>query len=91
MEPMTAETREQIRAETRNETGTMPPCPFCQRFRVQRSDYVRCCLCGVNWLDGEDLDHDPRIERWDKLLAGMKATASVKARDSHSASPAASR
>ena len=36
-----------------DETGDMPPCPFCQRARVQRSDYLRCCRCGINWLDSE--------------------------------------
>ena len=49
--------------ERLNEPGTMPPCPFCQRPRVQRSDYVRCNLCGTNWLEGEDLTKDPRSQR----------------------------
>ena len=68
-----------------NEPGTMPPCPFCQRPRVQRSDYVRCCRCGANWLDGEDLSKDPRIARYRQMVeagrahlksAGQKATES---------------
>lgn len=51
-----------------NEPGTMPPCPFCGIARHQRSDYVRCQPCGINWLDGEDLDKDPRIARHAEFL-----------------------
>ena len=29
------------------------PCPFCQKPRSQRSDYVRCSPCGINWLQSE--------------------------------------
>ena len=29
------------------------PCPFCQKPRSQRSDYIRCSPCGVNWLQSE--------------------------------------
>ena len=49
--------------ERLNEPGTMPPCPFCQRMRVQRSDYVRCNPCGLNWLKGEDLSKNPHLSR----------------------------
>ena len=56
-----------------DETGDMPPCPFCQRARVQRSDYVRCCRCGVNWLDGEDLSKDPRNERYRQMVEAGRA------------------
>ena len=32
------------------------PCPFCQETeKTQRSDYIRCSRCGLNWLDGEDI------------------------------------
>jgi ribosomal protein L37AE/L43A len=62
-----------------NERGTEPPCPLCQRPRVRRSDYIRCNPCGTNWLDGEDLSKDPRIERHTQLIAslrmGQRATA----------------
>jgi len=51
------------------EVGTMAPCPWCGRRRVQRSDYVRCIPCGVNWLNGEDMSKDPRAER---LAASMR-------------------
>ena len=39
------------------------PCPFCGLPRSQRSDYIRCQPCGVNWLPGEDLSRDPRLTR----------------------------
>lgn len=44
------------------------PCPFCQRPRSQRSDYIRCQPCGVNWLQEEMhlpnyLSRDPRLSR----------------------------
>ena len=52
-----------IREERLNEPGTMPPCPFCQRPRVQRSDYVRCNPCGLNWLHGENLSLNPHLSR----------------------------
>ena len=60
---MTAELREQLRQDRLNEAGTEPPCPFCQKPRVKRSDYIRCNSCGVNWLDGEDISKNPAIER----------------------------
>lgn len=59
---------QEARQAVMDETGDMPPCPFCQRARVQRSDYVRCCRCGVNWLDGEDLSKDPRSERYRQMV-----------------------
>jgi hypothetical protein len=43
------------------------PCPFCGRPRSQRSDYIRCTPCGMNWLQGEELSKDPRIERFNKV------------------------
>lgn len=43
--------------------GTESPCPFCGVPRVERSDYIRCCGCGINWLAGEDLKSDPRAQR----------------------------
>lgn len=33
--------------------GDLAPCPFCGVPRVRRTDYVRCCRCGINWLDQE--------------------------------------
>jgi ribosomal protein L37AE/L43A len=70
-------TTEQEREAYLNEPGTMPPCPFCQRPRVQRSDYVRCNPCGINWLDGEDLNRNPKAERWEKFLAAARSTRST--------------
>lgn len=60
---MEAELRELLRQDRLNEPGTMPPCPFCQRARVQRSDYVRCNPCGLNWLEGENLALSPHLSR----------------------------
>lgn len=65
---LTEEDRELLREARRNDPGTEPPCPFCQRPRVKRSDYIRCNPCGVNWLMEEMhlpnyLNRDPRISR----------------------------
>ena len=50
---LTYEEQEAGRREKLAEAGTMPPCPFCQRPRVARSDYIRCLPCGINWLADE--------------------------------------
>lgn len=42
---------------------TSLPCPFCGKPRSQRSDYIRCTPCGMNWLQGEDLDRNPKLSR----------------------------
>jgi hypothetical protein len=55
--------------------GGESPCPFCRVPRVRRSDYIRCCHCMVNWLDGEGLEKDPRIERFNKFLADTRAAS----------------
>ena len=44
-------TREQRLAEV----GTKPPCPFCGKPRVQRSSYIRCNPCGMNWGEEQDI------------------------------------
>jgi len=64
----TAELMQTSRAERLAEAGTEPDCPFCQRPRVLRSDYIRCNRCGINWLAEEMhlpdyLNRDPRIAR----------------------------
>jgi len=69
---MTYEQQEQARAERLAEKGTMPPCPLCGRPRVERSDYIRCNPCGVNWLNGENLDKNPKIERYDKMVESQR-------------------
>lgn len=56
---MTYEEQEQARAERLAEVGTMPPCPFCGRPRVERSDYIRCNPCGINWIEGTDWGKRP--------------------------------
>lgn len=53
-------------------------CPFCGLPRCQRSDYVRCSKCGVNWLDGEDLSRDPKIDRYKAMAESLRSTAKVK-------------
>ena len=65
---LTYEQQEANRQDRLNEVGTEPPCPFCKRPRVMRSDYIRCNPCGVNWLAEEMglknyLNLDPRVAR----------------------------
>jgi uncharacterized Zn finger protein (UPF0148 family) len=55
--------------------GKESPCPLCRLPRVRRSDYIRCCRCGVNWISGEALDKDPRTARQRKLVDDMTALA----------------
>lgn len=50
---LTAEEAEAERRIRLAEVGTGPECPFCHRPRVERSDYLRCNPCGVNWLQEE--------------------------------------
>ena len=50
---LTHEQREEARQARLGEVGTLSPCPFCRTPRVQRSDYIRCNPCGINWLDEE--------------------------------------
>ena len=49
--------------QKQNEPGTLSPCPFCGTPRNQRSCYIRCRTCGINWSAGEDLSKDPRLSR----------------------------
>ena len=65
---LTYDEQEAVRKERLNEPGTQAPCPFCQRPRVQRRDYIRCNPCGVNWLDEEMhlpnyLNRNPSVAR----------------------------
>lgn len=74
---MTAQEISEWMAELKREAregGTLTdlPCPFCGKPRSQRSDYIRCQPCGVNWLDEEMhleyqgrpyLSLDPRLVR----------------------------
>ena len=75
METMTHEQQEAARRERLAEVGTEPPCPFCQKPRVSRSDYIRCNKCGANWLNEEMhlpnyLNLDPRTARRVAALMG---------------------
>jgi hypothetical protein len=76
------EEQESLRELRRNEVGTEPPCPFCHKPRVTRSDYIRCNPCGVNCLDQEMhlpnyLDLDPRVARREaaRTVTGTKPAA----------------
>jgi uncharacterized Zn finger protein (UPF0148 family) len=60
--------------------GDQLPCPFCKLPRVKRNSYIRCARCGINWLEGEALDKDPRAARQRKLIEDMAATATSKGR-----------
>lgn len=64
----TLEMQEAARRAARDEPGTEPPCPWCKRPRVLRSDYIRCNGCMTNWLVEEMhlpdyLNLDPRVAR----------------------------
>jgi ribosomal protein L37AE/L43A len=73
---LTAEAMEAARLASINEPGSEPPCPFCGRPRVRRSDYTRCNQCGTNWLDGEDLARDPRNARMRVIASAPMGTKS---------------
>lgn len=71
-----AETMEQLMVKLKREAkdgGELKelPCPLCGRPRSQRSDYIRCTPCATNWMDGENLDKDPRIERFKKMVGAV--------------------
>ena len=53
--------------------GTEEPCPFCKLPRCQRSDYIRCVRCGINWSPGEPLDMDPSVYRDQVRRDGYRA------------------
>lgn len=88
IEMMTLEQSEVARQERLKEIGTEPPCPFCGKARVTRSDYIRCNPCGVNWLNREDISKDPRIQRHAEWLRTM-ATKPTKTGNGSGAPPAA--
>lgn len=87
---LTYENQEANRLERMNEAGTEPSCPFCQKPRVARSDYIRCNPCGVNWLNEEMhlafkgkpyLEVDPRLARSEAVRTAivMQPTADTLA------------
>lgn len=65
------------------EVGTMPACPFCQRPRVQRSTYIRCNPCGMNWFKDQGIMKHPHVKR--------QAISSSEAETDGSAPPAGSK
>lgn len=84
----TAELMSSTRQERLSEKGTEPPCPFCKKPRVSRSDYIRCNPCGVNWLNEEMhlpnyLNRDPRVARSEaaRTRIGTKPTADTSKAD----------
>lgn len=71
-----------------SEVGTEPQCPFCQNPRVERTSYIRCNPCGVNWLNEEMhlpdyLARDPRVVLREAALmaSGTKPTADTSRAD----------
>src|ERR1700687_5287938 len=68
---------EEFRRTLAMEVGTAPDCPFCQRPRVRRGDYIRCNPCGVNWLDQEM--HLPSYLNRNPAAARMVVTVSKPA------------
>jgi len=85
---LTYQDQELNRQERMSEVGTEPPCPFCHQPRVMRSDYVRCNLCGVNWLFEEMhlpnyLSRNPAAARSEaaRMARGTKPTAEQLAAD----------
>lgn len=69
---LTLEDQEANRQDRLSEAGMMPACPFCHKPRVERSDYIRCSPCATNWLDGEDISKDPRIERSSEMVESQR-------------------
>ncbi len=51
---------------------TDQPCPICGLPRSRRSDYVRCQPCGLNWLEGEPLNQNPKNYRWQQFLSVLR-------------------
>jgi hypothetical protein len=43
--------------------GTLSPCPFCKLPRCERSSYIRCSRCGINWSPGDDYSKHPHNVR----------------------------
>ena len=37
------------------------PCPYCNLPRCDRSDYIRCSACGMNWPKGYDASKAPAV------------------------------
>ena len=61
---ISAEVADKVKADrlkSYRKGGDQSSCPFCKVPRFQRSDYVRCCVCGINWPPGDDLNRDPRM------------------------------
>ena len=55
--------------------GDQSPCPFCGIPRVQRTDYIRCCGCGINWSPGENLAKNPKVERYAAMVESQRNKA----------------
>ena len=57
--------------------GSEAPCPFCGLPRCQRSDYIRCSRCAINWSPGLELDRDPRLSGLPRTSRGLGAKEAV--------------
>ena len=72
------------REQLAREVGTESPCPFCGEPRVRRSDYIRCNLDGINWLDEERhlpdyLNRNPAAARSAASMATTPRSAATSA------------
>lgn len=68
--------RERLAYEIAN-GGSECPCPFCGLPRCQRSDYIRCSQCGINWSPGDELDRDPRMSFLPRIARGLGSESEV--------------
>jgi hypothetical protein len=66
------ETKAKVAKEIK-QGGTLAPCPFCRLPRCERSDYIRCSRCGLNWSPGDNLDKHPHNVRMDSKLDAIAA------------------
>jgi len=61
------------------------PCPFCKLPRSQRSDYIRCNPCGINWLNEERhlpnyLNRNPAAARSDARTVAVASKSAGTSR-----------
>ena len=57
--------------------GSEAPCPFCGLPRCERSDYIRCSRCGINWCEGDNLDIHPHLSKVQKQAHRLGSEAKV--------------
>ncbi len=70
--------KDQLKRETKvGGALTSLPCPFCGLPRCERSSYIRCQRCGINWSPGDELDRDPRMSGLPRATGGLGGAAKV--------------